>query len=247
MAKELVHMKNITKTFGKVQALNKVSLKVHESEIVGLVGDNGAGKSTLIKILSGALQADSGEIFFKGEHVSIENTRDAIAVGIETIYQDAALVGQLAIARNLFLGREPVKKKSMLRRMDMDYMKDESTKLLQHIGLKKINPDTPIVQLSGGERQSIAIARAMFFEADLIILDEPTNNLGVKESQSVLDFVIQTKERGHSSVFITHNIHHIYQVADRIVVLRHGEMVGDVKRDETTLDEVIGLITGMKN
>jgi simple sugar transport system ATP-binding protein len=240
-------MKNITKTFGKVQALNKVSLKVHESEIVGLVGDNGAGKSTLIKILSGALQADTGEIYFKGEPVSIENTRDAIQVGIETIYQDAALVGQLAITRNLFLGREPLKKRSMLRRMDMDYMKSESSKLLQHIGLKKINPDTPIVQLSGGERQSIAIARAMFFEAELIILDEPTNNLGVKESQSVLDFVIQTKERGHSSVFITHNIHHIYQVADRIVVLRHGEMVGDVRRDETTLDEVIGLITGLKN
>ena len=186
-------------------------------------------------------------LIFKIMGRSIENTRDAIAVGIETIYQDAALVGQLAITRNLFLGREPVKKKSMLRRMDMDYMKSESTKLLQHIGLKKINPDTPIVQLSGGERQSIAIARAMFFEAELIILDEPTNNLGVKESRSVLDFVIQTKERGHSSVFITHNIHHIYQVADRIVILRHGQMVGDVMRNETTLNEVIGLITGIKN
>ena len=128
----------------------------------------------------------------------------------------------------------------------MDYMKSESTKILQHIGLMKINPDSPIVALSGGERQSIAIARAMFFEAELIILDEPTNNLGVKESQSVLDFVSQTKERGHSSLFITHNIHHIYQVADRIVVLRHGKMVGDVRRDETTLDEIIKLIIGTK-
>jgi simple sugar transport system ATP-binding protein len=247
MAKELVHMKNITKTFGKVQALDSVSMKVYEKEIVGLVGDNGAGKSTLIKILSGALHADSGEIYFKGKHVRIENTRDAIEVGIETIYQDAALVAQLAVARNLFLGREPTKQVGFIRRLDMDYMKGESTKLLQHIGLMKINPESPIVALSGGERQSIAIARAMFFEADLIILDEPTNNLGVKESQSVLDFVLQTKERGHSSVFITHNIHHIYQVADRIVVLRHGTIVGDVRRDETTLNEVIGLITGMQN
>jgi simple sugar transport system ATP-binding protein len=247
MAKELVHMKNITKTFGKVQAIDNVSFKVHEKEIVGLVGDNGAGKSTLIKILSGALRADSGEIFFNGKHVTIENTRDAIDVGIETIYQDAALVGQLAITRNLFLGREPVKKASFPRRMDMEYMKSESTKLLQHIGLKKINPDTPIVQLSGGERQSIAIARAMFFEAELIILDEPTNNLGVKESKSVLDFVVQTKERGHSSVFITHNIHHIYQVADRIVVLRHGKMVGDVKRADTTIDKIVDLIMGTKH
>jgi simple sugar transport system ATP-binding protein len=240
-------MKNITKTFGKVQALDSVSMKVYEKEIVGLVGDNGAGKSTLIKILSGALHADSGEIYFKGKHVRIENTRDAIEVGIETIYQDAALVAQLAVARNLFLGREPTKQVGFIRRLDMDYMKGESTKLLQHIGLMKINPESPIVALSGGERQSIAIARAMFFEADLIILDEPTNNLGVKESQSVLDFVLQTKERGHSSVFITHNIHHIYQVADRIVVLRHGTIVGDVRRDETTLNEVIGLITGMQN
>ncbi len=247
MAKELVHMKNITKTFGKVQALESVSMKVYEKEIVGLVGDNGAGKSTLIKILSGALHADSGEIYFKDKHVKIDNTRDAIGVGIETIYQDAALVGQLAVARNLFLGREPTKRTGFVRRLDMDYMKSESTKILQHIGLMKINPDSPIVALSGGERQSIAIARAMFFEAELIILDEPTNNLGVKESQSVLDFVSQTKERGHSSLFITHNIHHIYQVADRIVVLRHGKMVGDVRRDETTLEEIIELIIGTKN
>jgi simple sugar transport system ATP-binding protein len=247
MAKELVHMKNISKSFGKVQALDKVSMKVHEQEIVGLVGDNGAGKSTLIKILSGALKADTGDIYFKGKHVTIENTRDAIEVGIETIYQDAALVGQLSVARNLFLGREPVKKAIFLRQMNMDYMKNESNKILQHIGLKKIDPELPIVSLSGGERQSIAIARAMFFEADLIILDEPTNNLGVQESKSVLDFVVQTKERGHSSIFITHNIHHIYQVADRIVVLRHGRLAGDVRRDETTIDEVIAIIMGVHN
>jgi len=246
MAGVLVYMKNITKAFGKVQALDNVSIKIYEKEIVGLVGDNGAGKSTLIKILSGALHADSGKIYFKDRPVSIENTRDAIQVGIETIYQDAALVGQLSVARNLFLGREPVKKMGFFRKMDIEYMKGESNKLLRNIGLKKIDPDSAIVSLSGGERQSIAIARAMFFAAELIILDEPTNNLGVQESQSVLDFVKSTKESGHSSVFITHNIHHIYQVADRIIVLRHGEKVGDVLKRETSIDEITALITGMR-
>jgi len=247
MAGALVYMKNITKTFGKVQALDNVSIKVYKKEIVGLVGDNGAGKSTLIKILSGALHADSGEIYFKDRHVSIENTRDAIHVGIETIYQDAALVGQLSVARNLFLGREPVKKMGFFRKMDMEYMKGESNKLLKNIGLKKIDPDSAILSLSGGERQSIAIARAMFFEAELIILDEPTNNLNVQESQSVLNFMKNTKEAGHSSVFITHNIHHIYQVADRIIVLRHGKKIGDVLKGETSIDEITSFITGMRS
>jgi simple sugar transport system ATP-binding protein len=244
LATKLVQMKNISKTFGKVQALENVTVTIDEREIVGLVGDNGAGKSTLIKILSGALRADSGEIYFKNKHVTIEDTRDAIEVGIETIYQDAALVGQLSVVRNLFLGREPVKKIGFVNKLDMDYMRSESTKLLLQIGLKKINPDSSINTLSGGERQSIAIARAMFFEADLILLDEPTNNLGIEESQSVLDFIVEAKKRGHSSVFITHNIHHIYQVADRIVILRHGKKVGDVRRDETTIDEVSDVITG---
>ncbi len=246
MVKELVNMKDISKSYGKVQALDSVDLKVYENEIVGLVGDNGAGKSTLVKILSGAVAEDTGEVYFKGQRVSIRSTQDAIELGIETIYQDAALVGQLSVARNLFLGREPVKGLGFIRQMDMDFMKTESNKLLTHIGLKQIDPELPIVSLSGGERQSIAIARAMFFEAELIILDEPTNNLGVKESQSVLDFVTSTKERGHSCLFITHNIHHIYQIADRIVVLRHGKNVGDLIRTESTVNDAIALITGME-
>jgi simple sugar transport system ATP-binding protein len=245
MANNLVEMNNISKSFGKVQSLDDGTSNVGEKEIVGLVGDNGAGKSTLIKILSGAETADTGEIYFKGEQVKIENTNDAIRLGIETIYQDAALVGQLTVARNLFLGREPVKGFGPFRSIDMDFMKEESSNLLQQIGLKKLNPELPITSLSGGERQSIAIARAMFFEADLIILDEPTNNLGVKESQSVLDFVVNTKERGHSCVFITHNIHHIYQIADRIIVLRHGKHVGDLICSESSVDEAIELITGI--
>jgi len=243
---ELVRMDNIVKTYGKVQALNCVTMSVKEREIVGLVGDNGAGKTTLIKVLSGATRATSGTIHFKGRPVSINNTRDAIAQGIETIYQDSALVTQLSIARNLFLGREPTRNVGFIRLLDKKLMSDESRALLQQVGITHdIDPRTRITALSGGERQSIAIARAMFFEADLIILDEPTNNLGVEETQRVLRFVKEAKADGHSSIFITHNMYHIFQVVDRIVVLRRGEKVGDLRREDTTVEEVEKLITGM--
>lgn len=233
--------------YGKVVALRNVDFNVGEQEIVGLVGDNGAGKSTLIKILSGVHRPASGEIYFKGEKVSFESTRDAIDLGIETIYQDSALVPQLTVSRNLFLGREPVAKIGPFHKLDNKYMHERSRQLLRRVGLsQEIDPDSPITALSGGERQSISIARAIFFEADLIILDEPTNNLGVEESRGVLKFIRDAKERGHSSIFITHNIHHIYEVVDRIVVLRNGENVGDLKTKDTTVDEVTELIIGEK-
>jgi simple sugar transport system ATP-binding protein len=243
---ELVRMEHITKTYGRVQALQDVGFTVNESEILGLVGDNGAGKSTLIKILSGATKADRGDIYFMGRPVKIENTGDAIALGIETIYQDSALVAQLSVARNLFLGREPTRRFGFANVLDKGYMRDQTGTLLRKVGIKKaINPDAPITALSGGERQSIAIARAMFFEADLIIMDEPTNNLGVEESQGVLRFMREAKEEGRSCIFITHNIYHVFQVVDRIVILRHGKMVGDVGRDETTIEQIEKVITGI--
>lgn len=247
MAKELVRMENINKTFGRVQALKNIDLTVAEGEIVGLVGDNGAGKSTLIKILVGALHADPGaRIFFKGQEVTIEKPIDAINLGIESIYQDSSLVNELNVPRNLFLGREPVKHAGPFRYLDMVTMRHEAENLLKQIGIKKIDLNAPISRMSGGERQSIAIARAMYFEKDLIILDEPTNHLGIEESQSVLDFVVQAKQKGHSSIFITHNIHHIYQVADRIVVIRSGEKVGDVAKCDTTIDQIETLIIGKR-
>ncbi len=246
MADQLVTMENISKTYGRVQALQDVTLSVGEREIVGLVGDNGAGKSTLVKILSGAIRADSGTITFKGRQARIENTRDAIDLGIETIYQDSALVMDLSVSRNLFLGREPVRKRIPFNALDKGYMREETGKLLRRVGItKKIDPEAPITSLSGGERQSIAIARAIFFEADLIIMDEPTNNLGVEESQTVLQFIRNAKDAGHSSIFITHNIYHVFQVVDRIVVLRHGRMVGDLRRSATSVEEVEKIITGM--
>ena len=245
MADQLVEMKGITKAYGKVLALDAVDFSVGEQEIVGLVGDNGAGKSTLIKILSGATKQNEGEIYFKGKKVRFESTRDAIDQGIETIYQDSALVPQLSVDRNLFLGREPVNKFGPFKKLDKEYMRQRAQELLQQVGIsKEISPKTAITSLSGGERQSISIARAIFFEADLIILDEPTNNLGVEESRGVLNFIRNAKERGHSSIFITHNIHHIYQVVDRIVVLRNGRKVGDIKTDDTSVDHITDLIIG---
>ena len=169
---ELIRMENISKYYGRVQALEGVTLRVYENEIVGLLGDNGAGKSTLIKVLSGAVPATSGDIFIRGKKVNIRSTTDAIANGIETIYQDSALVTQLSIARNLFLGREPIKGPRFLNRLDHAAMAQVARELLQRVGISKnIPPETPIGFLSGGERQAVAIARAMHFDSDLIILD----------------------------------------------------------------------------
>ena len=179
-------------------------------------------------MLSGAVTATSGDIFIRGRKVEIRSTTDAIANGIETIYQDSALVTQLSIARNLFLGREPVKGPAFLNRMDQARMNEVAGELLKRVGItKNIPPTTPIGSLSGGERQAVAIARAMYFDSDLIILDEPTNNLGVAETQGVLRFVRNARDSGHSCIFIAHNIHHVFQVVDRIVVMRRGKVVAD--------------------
>lgn len=244
---ELVRMENINKFFGRVQALNEVNLVVRHNEIVGLLGDNGAGKSTLIKILSGVLRADSGAIYIHGKRVNMRSTTDAIDNKIETIYQDSALVSQLSIARNLFLGREPVKGPPILNRMDQDEMNRVARDLLKQAGISKpIPPTTPVSALSGGERQAVSIARAMHFDSDLIILDEPTNNLGVEETQAVLRFVRSARDSGHSCILIAHNIYHVFQVVDRIVVLRRGQVVADdIDPKQTTIEEVERIITGM--
>ena len=240
MAAPLVKMHDISKSYGRVRALENVHLTVNEREIVGLLGDNGAGKSTLIKILSGAVPASSGDIFIRGERADIKSTSDAIGYGIETIYQDSALVAELSIARNFFLGREPLKGPAFLGRMDQETMANVARTLLKQVGIEKdIPPTTPIGALSGGERQSVAIARAMHFDSELIILDEPTNNLGVVETQGVLRFVRNARDSGHSCIFIAHNIHHVFQVVDRIVVLRQGRVVADdIDPKETTVAEV---------
>jgi simple sugar transport system ATP-binding protein len=249
MAEELVRMENISKYYGRVRALDGVTFRVFENEIVGLLGDNGAGKSTLIKVLSGAVRPTGGDIYIKGKKVEIRSTTDAIANGIETIYQDSALVTQLSITRNLFLGREPVKGPRFFNRMDQAAMEQVASDLLKRVGISKnIPPTTPIGALSGGERQAVAIARAMHFHSDLIVLDEPTNNLGVAETQGVLRFVRNARDTGHSCIFIAHNIHHVFQVVDRIVVMRQGRVVADdIDPKTTSVEKVEEVITGMSD
>jgi simple sugar transport system ATP-binding protein len=246
MGEDLVRMERINKFYGRVQALDGVNFSVGRQEIVGLLGDNGAGKSTLIKVLSGAAPASSGDIMVRGQRADIRSTRDAIALGIETIYQDSALVTQLSIARNLFLGREPLKGPRFLNRMDAGLMEEVAGDLLRKVGIGKAIPaSTPISSLSGGERQAVAIARAMHFDSDLIILDEPTNNLGVAETQGVLRFVRNARDSGHSCILIAHNIHHVFQVVDRIAVMRRGRIVADdIDPKRTTIVEVEAIITG---
>ena len=243
---ELVRMDHISKFYGRVQALDDVSLTINHNEILGLLGDNGAGKSTLIKVLSGAVPLSSGDIYINGKKVRIDETNDAIAQGIETIYQDSALVNQLSISRNLFLGREPLKGPRILNRMDKDKMDEVASELMRQVGItKNIPPKTAISALSGGERQAVAIARAMHFDSELIILDVPTYNLGVAETQGVLNLVRNARDTGHSCIFIAHNIHHVFQVVDRIAVLRRGQVVTDqIDPKRTTIEQVERVITG---
>ncbi|MGQ9615287.1 MAG: ATP-binding cassette domain-containing protein [Spirochaetota bacterium] len=235
----LVQMIDIHKWFGKVCALKGVNFEVRENEIVGLVGDNGAGKSTLIKILSGFHTADRGEIFFEGKKVNINNPKDAKTLGIETVYQEQALSPHVSIARNIFMGREQTRFLGFMNKKKMD---KESLETLSTIGLHLKDPEAMVESLSGGQRQGVAIARVLYFKAKLVILDEPTIALSVKESQQVMEFIKQLKAEGISVVFITHNLFHAFQIAERFVVLAHGEGLANVKREETSIDHLSHLI-----
>jgi len=234
----LAEMKGIVKNFGKVQALKGVDFWVEKGEIVGLLGDNGAGKSTLIKILVGYHQPDKGEIRFEGKQVQFRSPWDSRKLGIETVYQDLALVNLMPVWRNFFLGRE--QKKGPL--MDVKRMKKEAMEYLKTVGIKLRSPNETVAFLSGGVRQAVAIARALYFGAKLLILDEPTAALSVGETRRVLELIRETKEEGIAVVFITHNIYHVYEVADRLVILEKGKKIGDFKREEVSPEQVMDII-----
>ena len=239
----LVQMRDIHKWFGKVCALSGVSFEVGDNEIVGLVGDNGAGKSTLIKILSGFHPADKGEIYFEGRKANINNPKDAKKLGIETVYQEQALAPHISISRNIFMGREPTKSFGFL---DKQRMNAESLDTLSKIGLRLSDPQTAVEALSGGQRQGVAIARVLYFKAKLVILDEPTIALSVKESQQVLKFMTQLKAEGISVIFITHNIYHAYQIAERFVILDHAENIANIKKEDTSVEHLSEIIMSEK-
>ena len=242
-AAPLMHGVNLHKWYKGVHALKGVSFDLGASEVVGLVGDNGAGKSTLIKILSGAHRQDDGRIFFEGEEVKFASPRDAMALGVETIYQYTALVPQMSIARNIFIGREPARFRfGPLGVLDYPKMGREALEALREVELHLRSPDTPVDELSGGERQGVAIARAMYFKTKVMILDEPTNHLSIKETNKVLGWVEEMKGQGITSVFITHNLHHVYPIADRLVVLSRGEKTAEKKKQDTSIEELTDLI-----
>ena len=235
----LLKLEGVNKWFGKIHCLQDINFGVNRAETIGLVGDNGAGKSTLIKIISGYHRADSGSFYWEGKKVNVTSPRDARALGVETVYQDQALAPHLSIARNIFMGREPSGGAGFLKEK---LMAEDSLKALSNLGLNLKSSETPVMKLSGGERQGVAIARAIHFEAKLIILDEPTNALSVKEVQEVLEFVRELKRKNLAVILISHNLHHVYSVADRIVVIAHGKVLTDVKTSETTVDNLSDMI-----
>ncbi len=236
--KTLMRVSNVSKFFGFVQALKEVSFDVGTNEIVGLIGDNGAGKSTLIKILTGVHGMDAGELFWKGKRLLKFSAHEAREMGIVTVFQDRALAEQHFIWRNVFMGKELTGWGGFIR---IRKEKEQTTKLMKEMmGFTSsfVTPDTPVGDMSGGERQGVAICRALYFEADLIILDEPTGGLSLSETRKVLKFVSSIKASGKSCIFITHNMFHVYPVADRIIVLDRGRIVDTFIKGQISMEEL---------
>jgi len=235
-----LRMKNVSKTFGEVQALCGINFEVGTNEIVGLLGDNGAGKSTMVKILTGYHQPDpGGELYLKGRRIGHLTVAQARGLGIEVVYQERALADQQSLWRNIFMGRELA---GRWGRLDLKGMRRETGKLMQTLmGFTSaaVSPDSVVKTFSGGERQGVAITRALYFKAELIILDEPTMGLSLSETRKCLDFVAGIRAAGKSAIFIDHNIFHVYPVADRIVVLDRGAVAGQFLKNELTLQELI--------
>ena len=236
----VIQLKNVSKTFGEVRSLSGVNLEIYPGEIVGLLGDNGAGKSTLVKTIMGFHRPDEGgEIWFKGEKITDWNVAKARDLGIETIYQERALCELQPIWRNMFMGREI---KNKFGRLDVKKMKSEATRLMsEHMGFTStaVHPDNAVLTMSGGEKQGVAITRALYFDAELVILDEPTVGLSLSETKKTLDFIQNIKKSGRSAIFIDHNIFHIYPAVDRMIVLDRGKVAGNYKKSDITRDELI--------
>jgi simple sugar transport system ATP-binding protein len=239
MTDAIIQVTKLHKWYSGVHALKGVSLDLQRGEALGLVGDNGAGKSTLINILSGLHSPDEGEIRVEGAPVRIRNPRDAMALGIETIYQYNSMVPNMTIARNLFIGREPLKFSiGGIGWLDQQRMRDDSVRAIADVDLHLRSPDALVGELSGGQRQGVAIARAMHFKSKVMILDEPTNHLSVKETAKVIGFVQGLKAQGVTAVFISHNLHHVFACCDRIVAMALGQIVLDRPAARTSIEEV---------
>ena len=243
----LIDVQSISKFFGSVIALKDISMICYPGEVMCLLGDNGAGKSTLIKTLSGVHKADEGRILIEGEEVDFDSPRDALDKGIATVYQDLAMVSLMSVTRNFFMGREPAEGKGLLQRIKMTMANTTARDEMKKIGIDVRDPSQAVGTLSGGERQCLAIARAVYFGAKVLILDEPTSALGVKQAGVVLRYVAQAKARGLGVIFITHNVHHAYPVADRFTMLNRGRSLGTFEKKDISREEVLGMMAGGKD
>ena len=247
MSSALYEVRNISKSYGSVVALSDVSLKIHAGEVIGLVGDNGAGKSTLVKVLSGAHQQSEGTVILEGVERKWESPHDALVAGVETLYQDSGLAPHLSVSANVFLGRERYTKgvfgkMGFLAQKEMDAVAHEN---LEKVGIAVPQSSRSVSQLSGGQRQAVAIGRAVSWASKVIILDEPTNHLGARQAGEVLAVIKAAKERGLGVIFISHTLPHVLQVTDRIVVLRLGKIVADAPTSTFDAESLLGTITGL--
>jgi simple sugar transport system ATP-binding protein len=243
MSKEvpLVKMENISKWFGKVCALNSVDFEISEGEMIGIVGGNGAGKSTLIKILSGVIKQDKGEIYYRGENVKNLSVKKMRELGIETVFQEQALIDCFDVGRNIFLAREPVFKIGPIEIVNYKEIYKRSLKPIEELGLN-LSPRTEVQYCSGGERQGVAISRAMEFKAKVIILDEPTRNLSIKGVNQVNSFIEKLKKDKIAVVFITHDIRHVFSLADKFVILSRGKKVIELEKRDLTVEGLENMI-----
>jgi len=243
-ATPVMELRGVTRRFGSVIALRDIDVALRAGEVHCLLGDNGAGKSTLIKILSGVMPPSEGEILLDGRPVVFRNPRDAQAAGVATVFQDLGMIPLMSISRNFFLGREPLCGRFPFRRLDKDLADATARRAMADIGIDVRDPSQAVGTLSGGERQSVAIARAIHFGAKVLILDEPTSALGVHQAAMVLKFVIEARLRGLAVVFISHNIHHAYPVGDVFTLLNRGRRQGTYRKAEISRDEVVAIMSG---
>ena len=240
----ILTVENVSKRFGGTQASSNLSLEVHEGEVLALAGDNGAGKSTLIKMIAGVHPPDTGEIRFRGKTITHRTPQEVRDLGIETIYQDLALADNLDVGVNIFLGRERMKSVLGLPVLDRKFMREESKGALKHLGIELNDLRMPVRNLSGGQRQAIAISRAVYWQAKLIIMDEPTAALGVPEQREVKSLIKRLQAEGVAIIFISHNLSDIFEVSDRILVLERGRKAGERLIGQTDEDEVVGMMMG---
>lgn len=246
-AAPVLELRGISKRFGAVEALTEVDFEVYPGEVVALTGDNGAGKSTLIKVIAGTHAPDSGVIRFDGAEVSIHSPRQAASLGIETVYQDLALCDNLDVVANMFLGRETVTGSAVVGRLSELDMERRALDVLSRLNVTTIRSvRSPVAMLSGGQRQSVAISRAVMWNSKIVLLDEPTAALGVAQTHEVLELIKRLRAQGLGVVLISHNLHDVFEVADRIAVLRLGRNVETFRREETTPEEVVAAITGAR-